>query len=89
MLLIGIVAASASSFFWPIALIIIVLGVIVLAMGLMGKSIPQEQITFEGNYGPSGHAPPQPVLMKRCSSCGAEIPMVALACSHCGNVQKD
>ena len=90
MLMIGLVAAAANPFFYPIALIIIIMGTIVLAMGLMGKSIPQEQITFEGNYGSGDQSyAPRPVLMKRCSSCGAEIPMNALACSFCGNAQKD
>ena len=92
-IIIAIVSGSASSFFAPFAIIVGIVGVVLLALGAMGISIPQQQVTYQSspqqyyrqasenayNYTP-------PSFLKKCPRCGGEIPVAALACYHCGAV---
>ena len=92
----GIFALSASSAFTSdahipgssnfalIASIPILLGVVLLVMGLLGKSIFTQQVVFQTNQSAS-YAPQSSV--KWCRSCGSELLAPARVCYKCGAAQ--
>lgn len=83
-IIIGLVAFSTSSFFAPIALIIILIGGVSLILGLMGKPIMLQQVVFQtdrqASYGPQSQ-------VKWCRSCGSELLASARVCYKCGAPQ--
>ena len=81
MIIIGIVALSVSSFFAPIAGIIILMGAIFLILGLLGKPLFTQQVVYQTAPAPNAY---QAGAVKRCPQCGAEIMSAALICYKCG-----
>ena len=80
-IIIGLVAFSANSFFAPIAAIIVLMGIVFLVLGLLGKPIYSQQVVYQqtpttGDYR-SG-------ATKQCPQCGTQLMAAALACYKCG-----
>jgi hypothetical protein len=96
-IVIGIIAGTSNPFFAPIAVIAIIIGIVMLALGAMGISIPSQQVVFQ-TAPPPGQAASGPSttvyqetpksFLKQCPVCGQEIPIAALACYKCGTVQE-
>jgi hypothetical protein len=85
--------APAPPPFGLIGIIPILIGIVMLALGAMGISIPQTQVTYQTSSTPSymragdsayDYTPKS--FLKPCPRCGQEIPIAALACYHCGAV---
>ena len=64
-----------------------------LALGAMGISIPQTQVTYQTGSTPSymragdsayDYTPKS--FLKQCPRCGQEVPIAALSCYHCGAI---
>ncbi|HZY47612.1 MAG TPA: hypothetical protein VFE96_07430 [Candidatus Bathyarchaeia archaeon] len=90
-IVVAVIAASTSSFFAPIAIIIGIIGVVMLALGAMGISLPQEQVVYQSgsSYGQTSaslYDDTPRSFVKPCPRCGQVIPLAALACYHCGAV---
>ena len=80
-IIIGVVAISASSFFAPIGAIIILMGVVFLILGLLGKPIFSQQVVYQTTPTPSVYSAG---AVKRCPQCGTELMSAALVCYKCG-----
>lgn len=81
--------------FGLIGIIPIVFGIVLLALGAMGISIPQSQVTYQTSSssspsylraGDSAYEYTPKSFLKTCPQCGQEIPIGALACYHCGAI---
>ncbi len=82
--------------FGVIAVIPILIGIVLLALGAMGVSIPSQQVVFQTTPNPQAMSQPTGIayqetpksFLKQCPVCGQEIPIAALACYKCGTVQE-
>ena len=81
MIIVGVIALSVSSFFAPIAGIIILMGAVFLILGLLGKPLFTQQVVYQTAPAPSVY---QAGAVKRCPQCGVEIMSAALICYKCG-----
>jgi hypothetical protein len=83
-IIIGLVAFSVNFFFAPVALIIILMGAVFMALGLMGRPIMSQQVVFQTDQ-PASYGSKDSV--KWCRSCRDELLASANECCRCGLAQ--